>query len=256
MAKIAVYPYKMGSQGAKRLAKELGVMCVFPNGKFMPKKTHLVINWGNQQKPKWANYGIIFTILNRWDRIANACNKIKAFTKFKELGVPCPEFTEDQAVAKNWLAKGNTVIGRQKVAAQAGAGIVVFAEGEKITDCPLYTKYKKKAKEFRVHVFNGKVIDFQEKRRKQGHKSNSLIRTEANGWVFCRQGAVLGDAGKAVAIQAVAALDLVFGGVDLIWNQKEDKYYVLEVNTAPGIEGTTVLSYAKAIKKYIQEKAL
>ena len=35
--------------------------------------------------------------------------------------------------------------------------------------------------------------------------------------------------------------------VDIIYNAKEDKCYCLEVNTAPGIEGTTCVSYATAI---------
>jgi len=52
-----------------------------------------------------------------------------------------------------------------------------------------------------------------------------------------------------VALAAVSALGLDFGAVDIIYNEHENQYYVLEVNTAPGLEGTTVEKYAEAFAK-------
>ena len=37
---------------------------------------------------------------------------------------------------------------------------------------------------------------------------------------------------------------LTFGAIDVIWNEHQQKAFVLEINTAPGIEGTTVEKYA------------
>jgi D-alanine-D-alanine ligase-like ATP-grasp enzyme len=42
---------------------------------------------------------------------------------------------------------------------------------------------------------------------------------------------------------------LDFGAVDVIWNEKQQRAYVLEVNTAPGLEGQTVDDYARGIKE-------
>jgi D-alanine-D-alanine ligase-like ATP-grasp enzyme len=44
---------------------------------------------------------------------------------------------------------------------------------------------------------------------------------------------------------------LDFGAVDVIWNEKEDKYYVLEVNTACGLEGTTLDKYVEQFRRYV-----
>ena len=47
------------------------------------------------------------------------------------------------------------------------------------------------------------------------------------------------------------AIDLQFGAVDIIWNEKENKCYVLEINTAPGLVGTTLTKYTEAFTKEI-----
>jgi glutathione synthase/RimK-type ligase-like ATP-grasp enzyme len=54
---------------------------------------------------------------------------------------------------------------------------------------------------------------------------------------------------QEAAIRTVEILGLDFGAVDIIWNKKQDRYYVLEVNTAPGLEGETVVRYANAFKE-------
>jgi D-alanine-D-alanine ligase-like ATP-grasp enzyme len=69
--------------------------------------------------------------------------------------------------------------------------------------------------------------------------------------VFCRDGVVVSDDLKSIAIQAINALSLDFGAVDIIYNQHENKYYVLEINTAPALAGTTLDSYVSAITKLL-----
>ncbi|MNY81884.1 hypothetical protein D3C86_2236870 [compost metagenome] len=48
---------------------------------------------------------------------------------------------------------------------------------------------------------------------------------------------------------AVNALGLDFGAADVIWNDHRKQAFVLEVNTAPGLTGTTLEKYAKALKE-------
>ena len=57
---------------------------------------------------------------------------------------------------------------------------------------------------------------------------------------------------KNAAIKAVEALDLDFGAVDII-ETRQGEIFVLEVNTAPGLEGKTVESYGNAILNFIKE---
>jgi D-alanine-D-alanine ligase-like ATP-grasp enzyme len=51
----------------------------------------------------------------------------------------------------------------------------------------------------------------------------------------------------------VSAINLSFGAADIIYSRKKNAAFVLEVNTAPGIEGLTVLDYANAITSVFTE---
>ena len=79
------------------------------------------------------------------------------------------------------------------------------------------------------------------------------MRTHDNGFVFVRQDVELPAAARDMAVQALAATSLSFGAVDLIFNEHHNQYYVLEINTAPGLEGQTITSYADAIQRYAGE---
>ncbi len=67
-------------------------------------------------------------------------------------------------------------------------------------------------------------------------------------FVFARGGVEAPEDVKTQAIEAIRALGLAFGAVDVIWNEKQQKAYVLEVNTAPGLCGQTLEDYANAMQ--------
>ena len=46
-------------------------------------------------------------------------------------------------------------------------------------------------------------------------------------------------------------LNLDIGGVDVVYRAGQDAAYVIEVNTAPGIEGTTVEKYAQKLREWL-----
>jgi glutathione synthase/RimK-type ligase-like ATP-grasp enzyme len=113
----------------------------------------------------------------------------------------------------------------------------------------MYTKYIKKRDEYRVHVVQGNVIDTQIKMRRydtDDNQVNWMLRNHSNGFIFGRDRVVHDARRDALAIAAVHAVNLDFGGVDIIWNAYRNEYYVLEVNTAPGITGTTLQNYVTA----------
>lgn len=173
-------------------------------------------------------------------------NKLQAFEKFHEHGVPHVPYTARKETAQAWLRKGSTVFART-TGGQGGSGITIVEEGGNLPDRPLYTKYVKKKKEFRVHVFQGEVIDVQQKRKRNGIENGGLIRNLANGWVFCHEDIVEPTGLRDAGLAAVRALDLPFGAVDIIWNERENRCYVLEVNTAPGLCETTAGKYSEAV---------
>lgn len=242
--KFMIRPYKLGSKSAKDLAIAMGKILGYkvwrlkPNS--IPRRNTIVINWGNGV-PYWrATHD-----LN--SKTEKATNKLLTFKAFSEEGVFCPEWTQDKSVAQKWINSGKFVVARKMLTGNSGKGIVLcHKDGNPLPNAPLYTLYKPKRHEYRAHVVKGQVIEVVQKKKKKGVEADTKIRNHGHGWVFCRDNIIVPYDLHAVAISAVCACDLDFGAVDIIWNEKENRCYALEVNTAPGIEGTTVLQYAKA----------
>jgi len=213
------------------------------NGVGRLKPHRIVINWGNSQQPE-INYPRL--ILNHPRFVKNAINKLTTFNILKEASVSIPEFTVFKSIAIRWIQEGKTMVARTLLRASEGRGIVLANTEKQLPNAPLYVQYIKKNKEFRVHIFQNKVIDVQEKRRRRGNGS-APIRNTANGYVFCRDNIEEPTDLRSIALAAVQALRLDFGAVDIIWNRYYNKSYVLEVNTAPGIMGQTLNNYADNI---------
>lgn len=256
MPKLFVYPYKKGSASAKLLAQAIGAERVFPDSSFAPKPSDLIVNWGNGNPPNWRSqlYLQSIQVLNHWENVCFAIDKRTSFVMFKEAGVCIPKYTQSRSMAIDWLEDGKIVIGRALLEGTRGEGIVVMEKVTQFKECALYTQYTEPTKEFRIYTFNGKFIDALEKRRDSDRLAEGTIdyrvRTEENGWVFCRNNVQVPQEAAKQAVRATRALGLLFGGVDIIWNQKENRAAVLEVNTAPGIFGTTVSLYAQEILAY------
>ena len=178
-------------------------------------------------------------------------NKIEQFNNFANSGISSPRFATNSEDARRLGAK--TLFARTLVNSTNGRGIIEFGgDDEQYPRAPLYTEYIQKKAEYRVHVFNGEVIDVQQKKKRRGvdeEDRNTRVRNMANGYVYTREGitppAGLGD----LAIAAVRAVGYQYGAVDIIFNEKRNQCYVLEVNSRPGLMGTTVERYADALIK-------
>jgi len=248
-----LYPYKIASATARALSRTLNTRRVREAGTYRPRRSHVIINRGNPRVPRWANANLRW--INTPIAVERASNKLEAFKAFTEHGVQCPEYTTDVGIAREWVSTG-AVVARSLLRASGGKGIHLYAAGEAIpepntTHEKLWVKYVKKAAEYRLHVFEGRVIRIQEKRRERGTQDtrNNQIRNRENGWVFCTEEVNLPDGLSDLAIRAVASLGLHFGAVDIIWNQRQEQGYVLEVNCCPGLEGTSLDVYTQAIKE-------
>jgi glutathione synthase/RimK-type ligase-like ATP-grasp enzyme len=206
-----------------------------------------VLNWGNTTAP----VNRLTQYINHPSAVNIARNKLSTFQRLKDNNfTQMPEFTTNKDVAQQWLNERHKVVVRQSLTSYGGRGIVVVKPGETLPDAPLYTKYFKKTHEYRVHVFNGQVIDFTEKKHEQGvEPANPYIRNHDNGWVFCRENVVLPDNVKAAAIRAVAILGLDFGALDV--GEKDGNVCLFEINSAPGVEGTTLEKYINVLRNYV-----
>jgi len=241
--KFIIYPYKMTSESAKALAINLGAKRVFPDGRYRPKSNHIIINWGNSQWPgSWATNHWI----NQPRYIKIASNKLYTFEYLDEANVPIPSFVTQKELAVALINEGHKVFCRTNLTGHSGQGIVLASSPEELVNAPLYTKYTKCKYEYRVHAFQGRIIDFVRKKKREGIEANQYIRSCNNGWVFCREDVELPECVKQAALGAIQALGLDFGAVDIGYNTREDKAFVYEINTAPGLEGTTLQRYTEA----------
>ncbi len=246
-----IYPYKQGSKSAKLLATKLkGKVLKHVGSSYSPKQGHVVINWGASNVPSFGQAKLLNI------SVSLAQNKLDALIKLKEEGVNVPEFWTD----RNSIPDGvYPILCRCVLTGHSGNGIVIANDQEALVNAPLYVKYIKKQSEYRVHVVKTyedgepKWIDFfiQRKAKKNGvEQPNWMIRNLAGGFAFVECDAE--EVPTQVIEQSIMAckdLGLDFGGVDVIWNAHKSKAYVLEINTACGLEERTAEKYANVLKE-------
>lgn len=238
-----------GARTLRNAIRDEGVRCLLRrrDATSRLRRSSMLINWGcsvSRQAPH----------LNNTTRVAAAVNKLAAFKTMHVAGVSIPTYTDiPPGVDVN---VGNGIwLERFDVAGHGGKGINVIRPGEKWSeqDAPLYVQYIPKLLEFRVHVFS---LPFQRDtlvRQKLGvegfvrGRDQRLIRNTDNGYVLgLPRDADKAELAKTEAVKAVEALGLHFGAVDVIIGRDDGKAYVLEVNTAPGIEAGSVVDFYKS----------
>jgi len=258
--KIILYPYKLYSSSAKALAERLNTKRVKPDGKYKHFSNHLILNWGCTTTPLWYDENKVELWLNDPLSVDMAANKLNTYQIISE-DVPMPEYTTNPQDVLDSLGADYKLewLARTKLKGHTGDGIKLIyggveygVEGEEFPIAPLYTKYIKKKDEYRVHVFGDKVIDVaQKKKRIAAEKADYQVRNHSTGWVYCREGVDVPDHVKGWCVDSVALLGLTFGAVDVIYNQHYDAWYILEINTAPGLYGTTLEKYLQEVKDYV-----
>jgi len=198
----------------------------------------VIICWGNSKTPNWgpSAYHHNIPTLNHWSSIANAVDKRRTFQCLKKEHVSAVVSTENPDTAFAWILSGQTVMARTEVKARLGQGIVVIQKPSQFVQATLYTQFEPQCNEYRVHVAFGQVINVQQKLKRNGVTADPFIRSEANGYVFARKGIYVPPTVFDTCAGAVQSLGLDFGAVDCLYSTTKKKSYVLEVNTAPGID--------------------
>lgn len=254
--------YNVASEGAKELSAALGALRIKAEGsRFKGNKNKVVINWGSR---KASEEVMNSRVLNPPEKVELCANKLSFFKFITDHNnqsvdfVSIPPWTDNVKVVEDWLDNNYTAVCRTILNGHSGAGIVIFSprdwNDEPIPRAPLYTRYIPKKSEFRVHVMNNEVIDVQRKARNKDVPDDQInwkVRNHDNGFIYARNDG-LGNVPKVVTYQAllcIKVLGLDFGAVDIIYNDKHDEAYVLEVNTAPGLAGQTSEIYAEAFKR-------
>ena len=236
-----IYPYNKGSASARALAAALGILRLNREGGAWGRPQDTIINWGSSTIRETRA-----KVLNMPFFVDLASDKLKSMQIFSEQGVRVPEWTTSREAAQAMIDRGGTVLARTLLKAHSGRGIVSCGGDQPLVEAPLYCRYVKKAEEYRVHVLRGEVIDMQRKVKAPDREVRDWqIRNHANGFIFQRNELAVPADVTEQAVKAVFALGLDFGAVDVGWNKHEGQAYVYEVNTAPGLTGSTLVNYAE-----------
>jgi glutathione synthase/RimK-type ligase-like ATP-grasp enzyme len=245
---IKVFPYRTGSRSARALAEAVeGRVLRRENSRYVRREGDLIINWGASDCP-YSGRGVA----NQPDAIEPASNKLKCFNMMKEAGVSIPCFwTRSQDIPDDAFP----VMCRTKLQGHSGDGIVVTERRDQLVEAPLYTQYIKKKHEYRVHAIRkpggGTSIILTQRKAKRNNvaDANFMVRNLANGFVYVVEDGLVPGLVHDEAIKALECSGLAFGAVDVIYNEGKGAAYVLEINTAPGLEDRTARAYAEAFKE-------
>lgn len=238
----------------QELRLNANVMSLVSEGsRYRSRAGDIVVNYGNRRYD--ASFFGGATVLNTVEALNRAANKVAAFNALSLAEVKTVEYTTDRELALNWN-RNEVVYERGTLTGHSGEGITVRLPREGIANAPLYTKgILGPRREWRVHVFEGVITYVQKKIRRNGYREDPSyredVRNHHTGWVYSSN---FQDAPPdQVLIQAhkaVSALGLNFGAVDLI--SKGVNAWVLEVNTAPGLTGTTLETYTHNIVEFVK----
>ncbi len=254
-----ILPYKEGSESVRMIKEVMGIKAIKLEGsQWQNKEGRVVINWGNSHPHIEGD----ITWLNPPEQVKIASDKLLTFNFLsQEEAIPLVEFTTDIHQAIKWKNDGFEVVGRQVLNGYGGRGIIFIGENNFVPTLPLYTKYKPKKSEFRVHYVEGSgVIKIQRKAREievPNQMVNWKIRNKANGFIYALANDLSAEhyheVGR-IAKEVFTKMQLHFGCIDVIYNQKEDKFYVLEVNSAPGLSPNTAEAYVKAFRNFYEQE--
>ena len=253
---IRLYPYKTASRSVRLLKEALDALIIkTENSRYRYRPEHTLINWGNTRTPHWMDARVQNRTINQPEHVATAANKMLTLRALQSAGVAIPAFTHSLDHARYWRDNGHTVFARTRLTGHSGEGIVTSPPHELIVDAPLYTRGIENHGEYRVHVFNGGVILYQKKSRRVDDDGNvltpegeeALVRNLQTNWVYRTGHLRRLERVEQLALDAIEALSLDFGAVDIIMDEDGD-VYVLEINTAPGLGNQQTLdAYVDAI---------
>lgn len=246
---VLIYPYKTASRSARALRESLTLRFMRTSSGSTLSRSDVVINWGTPRPHARLSQ---CRLLNTPEAVTRAGCKLTTCQTLTDLTIP---FGTTEEWARERQEEGRTVLARTLLRASGGRGIEkILPDTVDIPHALLYTEYVRKASEWRVHVFQGEVFFVQRKiARPDSEPSDWMIRNHDNGFIFQQdynRDAWHEELGE-LAVQAVERLGLDFGAVDLIWNNHQNRGFVLEVNTAPGLEGRTLEAYTEQFRRFL-----
>lgn len=254
---IYIHPYSNTSKSAKLLADALPCKRIKTrNSKYRPNASDTIINWGASNFNIPVNFNI--PILNHPNNVRNCSNKLESYKILNQNHVKTCDYTTSKIQAQAWVIEGYIVFGRDLINGSRGRGITIHEPNTTIhTNHIFYTKYIPHIAEYRVHCFRlgNSNYDYWIQQKKKvnqwqehyGHIPNAkFIKNHKNGYIFSFRNLqihpIVHTQLTQIAQNGLIAMQLDFGAFDIVIDQF-NQAHILEINTAPGIEGTTLNTY-------------
>lgn len=169
-------------------------------------------------------------IINDADSVKKASNKFKSSIILRRHSLPVPKLF----LSKTDITKEDLPVLKRNFFHSRGTDIVKINDLKDMVRGDYYVQFVEGNDEYRFHVFDGKVIRVQKKVRMEG-KDRPWLHNVENGFNLLdtfTHNIPLEKEIISLSERAVTTLGLDFGAVDVLIS-KENRPYILEVNTAP-----------------------
>lgn len=218
-----------GGISAKKLAQELGCKCSRFAWK-VPWEEKLVINYGSKYRGDILNGNVI-------------TNKIKVSKILEENEIRTPKiYMKDEEIPDEAFP----LLARRKYHSQ-GRDVIYIHNREQLENLDknrydYLIQYINKKSEYRVHVL-GDYDTLVRVKIAEEYNSDPIVRSKKNGWKQISYDREFEEALIELARKTIKILNYDFGAVDII--RRKNRLYVLEVNSAPGLEPRNIKRYAE-----------
>ena len=214
------------SEHEMKSARKLGYPVTMHHGELEEESTLKVIRWGN-------GYGREFRkTLNKGSCIALNVDKPAALEKMAEV-------VQTPAVFTGRVPRGLKVVIRPMTHSMGEDFRVVT--GPTTVPSGYYAKeWIESTKEYRCWFANGRTLAAKRVPMPDSTEEANPCRSKWGYSFIDSDGA---PKLRTETLAAARAMGLDFGASDVIWSQDDEKYFFLEMNTAPSLDHDKVLSF-------------
>lgn len=189
---------------------------------------------------------------------AGMADKFEQLRTLRNAGVPTPQFYSAQEAVERATSLPLPMLGR-KAQHRAGRDIMLVLQKEDIpwrvsAGAEFFTTYIPTLAEFRIWVFRRQHLGTYTKGMAHPEQYKRVGRNHKNGFAFSIVPSEEVPRGAVdIAVLATRALGLDFAAIDILQGTDQN-YYVLEANTAPGVDASRMVlrSLARKIVRWEQ----
>lgn len=221
--------------------EQLGQYLGIPHGRSTNGRVDYLIRWGSRSGAGWTPRE---TVINSRSALNDNSDKLESLRSLDNAGIPVPNYTSNRDDFGDSI--DYPLLGRSRDHARGeDINLIMQWRDAYLTDNDYFVEYIPTDFEYRAHVVNGEVVQTYEKRLQSEADNHPYIRNSETGWIFVEPREEPPD--ESLATDAVGALGLDFGAVDIIREEDTGEEYVLEVNSAPSLDAVNIERYGDNI---------